>query len=68
MSDHPSPVKVADRVLIGNVVLYARCLHQKKLVVQRVKTVLHLSLAKRKDQVYRRLVDEFKTIENIHTE
>jgi hypothetical protein len=26
------------------------------------------AIAKRKDEVYRRLVDEFKTIENVHTE
>jgi hypothetical protein len=26
------------------------------------------AIVKRKDEVYRRLVDEFKTIENVHTE
>jgi len=29
---------------------------------------LFSAIAKRNDEVYRRLVDEFKTIENVHTE
>jgi hypothetical protein len=32
------------------------------------RSTLVSAIIKRKDEVYRRLVDEFKTIENVHTE
>jgi hypothetical protein len=75
MSDPPSPVKIAgrgeDRLLIGNAVLYICQVFSSEQLsssTSKGRFALISAIAKRKDEVYRRLVDEFKTIENVHTE